>query len=121
MIGLTKSIFGAALIWAMAPAASEQWPSLPSQGFINGRAGTTNDVGAGNAVFSMEGAGRPLSIAIPQYAYWTSGSGERVPVIVVQAEIAPNGDQIIGLRKRDGSEIVATRSEVTLLGTERPR
>ena len=121
MIGPAASILAATLLAAMAPAPRDAWPELPTSGFVSGRAATEADVAAGNAAFSLQGAGRPLALAIPQYAIWRSEDGARVPVIVVQAEAAPDGAEIIGLRKPDGSEIVATRAEVTLLGTERPR
>jgi hypothetical protein len=57
-------------------ALTQDWPPLPKQGFINGRAATPADVAAGNAVFSAAVAGgavgksTPLRIKIPQYAYY---------------------------------------------------
>ena len=121
MIALLKALLAAGLISACQSAAI-RLASLPTTGFITGRAATADDVAAGNAAFSMQGAARgPLPIGIPQYAYWTDENRRRVPVIVVQAERGPNGEEMVGMRKLDGSEIVATLAEVTLLGTERPR
>jgi hypothetical protein len=97
------------------------WPQLPSSGFLSGRAATNADVEAGQAVFSMDGKSEgALPIAIPQYALWTDESGSEHPVVVVQAESAPGGLQIVGLLHRDGSYAAATMAELKLLGTEKP-
>jgi hypothetical protein len=119
MIGRLKALLGMGLVAAAVPI---HWPPLPASGFIAGRAATVEDVGTGNAAFSMQGSGRgPLAIVIPQYAWWTNEAGQRVPMIVIQAEIGPNGEEVVGMRGADGSETVATMAEVTLLGTETPR
>lgn len=62
----------------------------------------------------------PLAVQIPQYAYWTDEEHQKHPMIVVQAEKAPDGSEILGLRGFDGSETVATLAEVQLLGTKKP-
>ena len=98
------------------------WPVLPNVGFLSGRSATNTDVEAGQAVFSMDGKSRgPLAIAIPQYAIWTDEHSTMHPVIVVQAEEAPGGMQIVGLLRPDGSHAAATMPELKLLGTEKPR
>ena len=72
------------------------WPQLPSSGFLSGRAATNADVEGGQAVFSMDGKSEgALPIAIPQYALWTDESGAAHPVVVVQAEKAPGGLEIV--------------------------
>ena len=97
------------------------WPELPSSGFLSGRSATKADVESGQAVFSMDGKGEgPLQIAIPQYALWTDEQGTAHPVIVVQAEQAPGGMQIVGLLNPDGSHAAATLAELRLLGAEKP-
>ena len=97
------------------------WPQLPSSGFIAGRSATKTDVEAGQAVFSMDGKSEgPLQIAIPQYALWTDEEGHTHPVVVVQAERAPGGMEIVGLLNADGSYAAATLPELKLLGTDRP-
>ncbi|MEO7656683.1 MAG: hypothetical protein ABIS25_05025 [Sphingomicrobium sp.] len=94
---------------------------LPSKGYISGRPATVEDAKAGNAVFSMNGGSKgALSIAIPQYALWKDAKGIGHPMIVVQAERAPDVSEIIGLRDFNGGETVATLPEVTLLGTGKP-
>ena len=97
------------------------WPELPTAGFLTGRSATVTDVDAGKAVFSMDGKSQgPLKIAIPQYAIWTDEYGTSHPVVVVQAEEAPGGMQIVGLLKPDGSHAAATMPELQLLGTQKP-
>jgi hypothetical protein len=104
-----------------ASADTIQWPNLPTSGFIAGRPATIDDAKQGNAVFSMNGGSTgPVSIEIPQYAYWNDEKGMKHPMIVVQAEKAPDGSEIIGLRDFQGHEMVATMPEVTLLGTKKP-
>lgn len=49
--------------------------------------------------------GRPLSIVIPQYAYWRDHkTGIEHPVVVVQAEEADNGKKVIGARLVDSGK-----------------
>ena len=97
------------------------WPQLPSSGFLSGRAATNADVESGQAIFSMDGKSEgALPIAIPQYALWTDENGAEHPVIVVQAEKAPGGLEIVGLLHRDGSHAAATMADLRLLGTEKP-
>ena len=98
------------------------WPELPTAGFLSGRSANNADVEAGQAVFSMDGKSHgPLKIAVPQYAIWTDEHGTAHPVVVVQAEEAPGGLQIVGLLKSDGSYAAATMPELQLLGTEKPQ
>src|SRR5262249_10154290 len=72
-------------------AVPQDWPALPKEGFISGRAAPPADVAAGNAAFSASvgggavGKSTPLKIRIPQYAYYKEG-GTKIPVIVLQAE-----------------------------------
>jgi hypothetical protein len=108
----------AALSSACTAETNMDWPQLPSSGFLSGRAATNADVEAGQAVFSMDGKSEgALPIAIPQYALWTDESGAAHPVVVVQAEKAPGGLEIVGLLHRDGSHAAATMAELGLLGT----
>jgi hypothetical protein len=97
------------------------WPELPKSGFVSGRVATKEDVDAGQAIFSMDGKSKgPIEIEIPQYAIWTDQSGAEHPVIVTQAETAPNGMQIVGMKTLDGSDMAATLAEVRLLGSKKP-
>jgi len=81
------------------------------------------DVDEGRAIFVQaeegEPIGAPLDIIIPQYAFWKNEHGEKIPVIVVQAEEAPKMD-IFGFRDFAGQSYVCTGPEIELLGTIPP-
>ena len=113
--------------WPWNNEREHHFPTLPAGGFLRGRAATVADIDAGDAVFCQQSndgvSASPWSIAIPQYALWRDESGAIVPSILVQAEAhihEPDGEPIFGLRRLDGSEVVATGSEVELLGTKPP-
>ena len=105
---------------AASAAAATNWPPLPSHGFIKGRPAQKEDVARGDAVFvaavNNVVVGKPLNIAIPQYAVLRDTHQH---VILVQAEEA-NGVTLYGLRRLNGKEIVVKNTDVDLLGTERP-
>ncbi len=100
------------------------WPPLPTTGFISDRVAMARDVTAGDAVFAacVGKAGRPLHVAIPQYALWRdSATGTVKPVIVVEAELF-DGDSMFGLRQiPGGASAMARVSDLELLGRSRPR
>jgi hypothetical protein len=106
-----------------ADAQSTMWPPLPKQGFVVGRAATQADIAAGNAAFvaAVGGVtiGKPLPLAIPQYAYYRNGT-DKIPVVVIQAEEA-QGKKLIGARLVTGEEVVGLISDFELLGTDRPK
>ena len=111
----------AALSSASTAETNMDGPQLPSAGYLSGRAATNADVEAGQAVFSMDGKSEgALPIAIPQYALWTDENGAEHPVVVVQAEKAPGGLEIVGLLRQDGSYAAATMAELKLLGAAKP-
>ena len=101
---------------------AQDWPILPSTGFISGRAATEKDVADGNAIFVLkaQGAiiGRPLEVVIPQYAYLNKEGHKQV--ILVQAEEA-NGIKLFGIRDATGKEYISEGSDLELLGTKPPR
>ena len=115
----------AALGLASMPAIAADktpWPDLPKIGFMTGRPATIEDAKQRSAIFSMDGGSKgAVPITIPQYAIWTDEHGAKHPMILVQAERAPDGMVMAGLRGFDGSEAVVTMPEVTLLGTKKPR
>jgi hypothetical protein len=104
-------------------AQSALWPPLPKDGFLVGRAATRADVEAQRAVFVAENngvpLGKPLAIAIPQYAWHVDGS-TRTPVIIIQAESA-GGQSIVGAKRANGQYLAALLNEFELLGQERPK
>jgi hypothetical protein len=105
-----------------AQARAERWPPLPEQKFVAGRAATRADVAAGRAVFAAETGGvlvgKPLKVAIPQYAYYSEG-GKRTPAIVVQAEEA-QGLKPVGVRLADGKGRHRPPKDIQLLGKKPP-
>jgi hypothetical protein len=104
-------------------SSGQSWPPLPTAGFVSGRAATDKDVAEGNAVFALRAYGvpfgKPLDIAIPQYAYLIKKGQQKTPVIVVQAEEG-KGIKIFGIRDLDGKTATAKESELQLLGTHPP-
>ena len=96
------------------------WPDLPKTAFTAGRVASVEDAKQGNAVFSMDGkSGGALPLSIPQYAWWTDETGAKHPMVLVQAELAPDGTKVVGLRDFAGQETVATLAEIQLLGTKK--
>jgi len=107
---------------AVANAQGGAWPPLPNEGFIKGRTATPADVAAGRAVFAPQAGGasvgKPLAIAIPQYAYYKEG-GKKTPVIVVQAEEV-QGMRMVGARLASGKAVVGLLQNFDLLGKVPP-
>ncbi|WP_159457568.1 hypothetical protein [Brevundimonas sp. SH203] len=98
-----------------------EWPALPTEAFVSRRIANETDMKEGRAVFTvpMASSRAPLAINIPQYALWTDEKGVRHRVIVVQAERTSTGD-VVGLRDASGADVVATLSELQLLGRVEP-
>ncbi|MGC1252142.1 MAG: hypothetical protein WA889_14925 [Xanthobacteraceae bacterium] len=108
---------------ASAQTAPANWPPLPGTGFVSGRPATDEDVTAGNAVFVLKAYGtyfgKPMDIAVPQYAYLTKAGQKPVPVIVIQAEIG-KGIKLFGVRGLDGDRSTARDFELKLMGAQPP-
>jgi len=98
----------------------EDWPELPTSGFVAGRTATQADVASGDAIFSSDGASSASDLKVPQYVWWHDDEGRRHPRVLVQAEMVPGGMTIVGLRDSAGNEAAATLPEVELLGTRKP-
>jgi len=96
------------------------WPNLPTEGFVSGRSASPADVERGDAVFSTNGAGRLSPITVRQYAYWRDEWDVKHPRIIVQAEEAPGGLTIVGMRDLLGAASAATLSEMEILGVKKP-
>ena len=110
------------IVGTAAQGQSSVWPPLLKQGFMVGHSATQADVTAGNAAFvaAIGGVtiGKPLAIAIPQYAYYKNGN-EKLPVIVIQAEEA-QGKKLIGARLVTGQDVVGFITDFELLGRVPP-
>jgi len=109
--------------WARSNMRSDRnpfWPPLPKDAFA-GRSATRDDLEAGRAYFVLEG-GRPIDIAIPQYAYGLAReTHEPVPCILLQAEEEPRGDKIVAfLDLRTNKTSWAHLDNFRLLGQEVP-
>jgi hypothetical protein len=92
------------------------WPQLPVKGFVAGRIATKEDLAAGNGAFVL-GAGEPISIEIPQYAYHIEAPGKRTAGIVIQAERSSDGKELVAMQPIGGNgHIVGLFSEYQLLG-----
>ena len=120
---LRQHLFVGLLLLSTTGYAEEKvtWPELPKTGFVTGRVATKDDVDSGQAIFSMDGQSLgPVAIKIPQYAMWKDKEGIEHPVIVTQAEKAPNGMQIVGFKTLDGQDMAGTMPEVRLLGSKKP-
>jgi hypothetical protein len=121
------------VLFLSTEAVAQDWPPLPTQGFISDRVATHADVAAGNAVFSAglggaAGKSTPLRIQIPQYAYYNEG-GTNIPVVVLQAERTdirkPGGEVVqltfVGVLMPDGKKLVAALPNIKLLGRVAPK
>lgn len=107
-------------------AGQIDWPDLPTTCFVKGRPATPADVKKGCAAFvataNGKDVGKPLNIAIPQYAYQIDKETHtRTPVILIQAEeglgIKMAGYTIVGSDKR----VVDLLSSLELLGSKKPK
>lgn len=96
------------------PLDAADWRSTPA---IVGRSATEADVAAGIAVFYVPSGSKPHSISLPACAvHHDAESGRATPVIVIQAEVAPDGgDVVLGVRPLDGGNMVCMLSEVVFL------
>ena len=108
-----------------ARAGNIPWPALPKTCFVKGRPATRADVKRGCAAFvamaNGKPVGKPLDIAIPQYAYEIDKEAHaKTPVVVIQAEqglgIKMAGVTLVGSHRR----LVELMSSLQLLGTNKP-
>jgi hypothetical protein len=115
---IVLSFFG-----ATASAQQIAWPSLPTTGYVKGKAATKDDVAAGKAVFvAARGEvviGKPIPIQVPQYA-WSTADGKKEPAIIIQAEEA-GGQKLIGARLLSGGLVAGLIIDFELLGTKAPK
>jgi PBP1b-binding outer membrane lipoprotein LpoB len=107
-----------------ASTSAVTWPSLPTTGFVTGRAAAPEDVESGSAGFLMQADGNvigvPIDIIVPQYAWHKDQeTGTRTPGIIIQAEAA-RGQELAAMRTNSGEMLVAFLWEFELLGTVRP-
>ncbi|QEL20687.1 hypothetical protein [Limnoglobus roseus] len=80
-----------------------------------GRAATADDVRAGRAVFHLDGKGTPADRSLPAAAGLKKDEKQERPprVVIVQAEVGPDGETTFGVIAKDG---VRARPERELTG-----
>ena len=93
------------------PIDPSRWQSVPC---VSGRAATEADVAGGQAVFFVQGHSEPAATQLPACGWQTLSDGSEIPVIVIQAEIAPYG-VIFGVRPLSGGNGVCASAGIRLL------
>ena len=101
------------------------WPPLEGITFTKNKPATEDDVNAGSAVFVLKvdgnNIGVPLNIEIPQYAYHNDQeSGQKIPVIIIQAEEAQGQKYIGAISVEKDQYIAGFANEFELLGINIP-
>jgi len=81
-----------------------------------GRAATAEDVKAGKAVFHLDGKGKPANLMLPAFAEWKSEVNKDDPrrLLIVQAEVGPDGDMVYGVLMRNDIRTVPARELVNI-------
>jgi len=112
-------------VFATSSANSQavQWPPLPINEYISGKAAVEEDVAAGRAVFvaRKDGVqiGKPSAVLVPQYA-WYLDKGRKVPAILIQAEdVGPR--KLVGAKLTTGEYVAGFSSDFVLLGKNAPK
>ncbi len=95
------------------PITLGNWKDIP---IFAGRLATKNDVESGKALFcTIEANGKLCEMDLPFCAFYTEKkTGEKVPIIAFQAEIA-NNEVIIGATEVNGETIVCTLSDLEIV------
>jgi hypothetical protein len=78
-----------------------------------GRVATEEDVAQGKAVFYVRGASEPYQMEIPCLGSQFKPDGSVIEVVVIQAEVGPNGP-LLGIRYFEGGNGVCTLGELRL-------
>ena len=66
---------------------------------------TAQAVAEGKAVFHLDGKGRPAKMTLPAVAHLRRDEKKRLPpVLIVQAEVGPDGETICGVLGPEGSQ-----------------
>lgn len=105
------SVTIAAMTELWGPIAVGEWLSTPC---VAGRPATEADVQAGRAVFYVPGDSAAAPMSLPCCAMRSREDGSEEPVVVIQAEIAPQGT-ILGVRPLGGGNAICMDTEVRLL------
>jgi hypothetical protein len=93
------------------PITVSSWRATPC---VSGRVATEADVKAGTAVFFVQGESQAAQMTLPQCGMQVLEDGSKIPVVVIQAEVAPSG-VILGIRPLTGGNGICLAHEVELL------
>ena len=93
------------------PIQASEWRTVPC---ITGRPATEADVAAGSAVFYVPGDSAPAPVGLPCCAVQRLEDGSELPVVIIQAELAPHGT-LLGVRPLAGGNGICMATEVQLL------
>jgi hypothetical protein len=91
------------------PIDASEWHEVPA---LSGRVATEEDVRRGTAAFFIEGESTPHPMPLPFCAIQTLEDGQRVRVVVIQAEACSG--VIVGVRYLNGGNGVCTLEELEL-------
>lgn len=93
------------------PINPDQWRFIPC---VVGRVATEEDVKAGRAVFYIKQGSAPADLTLPCCGIQALESGREERVVVIQAEVIPDGT-LLGVRPLTGGNGLCQDWEVTLL------
>jgi hypothetical protein len=104
--------------------AGDEWPLLPTSGFVKGRVANEQDVVEKRAAFAAKAAdgsyiGKPLKIQIPQYAL-CDRDGTTVKAIILQAEEAQGIEMVAFKAVGEAKFSIGLLRSCKLLGTKPP-
>lgn len=87
-----------------------RWRDVPS---TVGRVATEQDIESGSAVFCLEGASTFVDMQLPCCAIHIAGTGEEIPMVVIQAESSDIG-VLFGVRYQFGGYGICPEAEARL-------
>ena len=93
------------------PIDEEHWKATPC---LHGRQATEQDVKDGLAVYYVNGATTPANLVLPACGYQKLEGGTEQAVVVIQAEVIPDGT-LLGVRPLSGGSGICLDSDVRLL------
>ena len=93
------------------PIQASEWRNTPC---VVGRPASEDDVSVGRAVFYVPGASAAASMTLPCCAVQSLEDGTEQLVVVVQAELVPDGT-ILGVRPLAGGNGICMATEIRLL------
>ena len=93
------------------PIDREHWKSTPC---LRGRQATEQDVKDGRAVYYINGVTAPADLTLPACGYQQLEDGTEQAVVIVQAEVIPDGT-LLGVRPLSGGNGICLDSDVRLL------